>query len=136
MRRYYQVVWQTRNFGDMVLIKTLFYTGVRVSELVHIRLVDVDLDRCQIRINQGKGGKDRLVPFPDPFKETLALHMAPPAREGGDASIRIVVEEALQRARGAPDAGALRAGGRAGAQRLATPTAPLPVHLAQEAGRR
>jgi len=65
MRRYYQVVWQTRNFGDMVLIKTLFY----------IRLVDVDLDRCQIRINQGKGNKDRVVPFPDPFKETLALHI-------------------------------------------------------------
>ncbi len=75
MRRYYQVVWQTRHFGDMVLIKTLFYTGVRVSELVHIRLADVDLDRCQIRINQGKGNKDRVVPFPDPFKETLALHM-------------------------------------------------------------
>jgi len=73
MRRYYQVVWQTRNFGDMVLIKALFYTGVRVSELVNIRLVDVD--RCQIRINQGKGNKDRVVPFPDPFKETLALHM-------------------------------------------------------------
>ncbi len=75
MRRYYQVVWQTRHFGDMVLIKTLFYTGVRVNELVHIRLADVDLDRCQIRINQGKGNKDRVVPFPDPFKETLALHM-------------------------------------------------------------
>ena len=76
MRRYYQTVWQTRNFGDLVLIKTLFYTGVRVSELVHIRLADVDLDRCQIRINQGKGNKDRIVPFPAPFKETLALHMA------------------------------------------------------------
>ena len=75
MRHYYRTVWQTRNFGDMVLIKTLFYTGVRVSELVNIRLGDVDLDRCQIRINQGKGNKDRVVPFPDPFKETLALHM-------------------------------------------------------------
>lgn len=75
MRRYYQTVWQTRHGGDMVLIKTLFYTGVRVSELVHIRLGDVDLDRCQIRINAGKGQKDRVVPFPDPFKKTLSLHM-------------------------------------------------------------
>src|SRR5437660_11829775 len=33
MRRYYETVWRTRNFGDMVLIKTLLYTGVRVSEL-------------------------------------------------------------------------------------------------------
>jgi len=75
LRRYYQTVWQARNFGDMVLIKTLLYTGVRVSELVNIHLADVDLDRCQIRINQGKGKKDRVVPFPDGFKETLAMHM-------------------------------------------------------------
>lgn len=27
LRRYYQTVWQARNFGDMVLIKTLFYTS-------------------------------------------------------------------------------------------------------------
>jgi len=76
MRHYYQTVWHTRHFTDMVLIKTLFYTGVRVSELTHIRLDDVDLDRCQIRINEGKGNKDRVVPFPDPFKETLGMHMA------------------------------------------------------------
>lgn len=75
MRQFYQVVWQTRNFTDMILIKTLFYTGVRVSELVAVRLVDVDVERCQIRINQGKGNKDRLVPFPVSFRELLALHM-------------------------------------------------------------
>jgi integrase/recombinase XerD len=74
VRRYYETVWQTRKPGDLVLIKTLLYTGVRVSELVDIRLVDVDFDRCQIRINKGKGGKDRVVPFPSAFKETLALH--------------------------------------------------------------
>jgi len=38
MRRFYPAVWNCRNFADMVLIKTLFYTGVRVSELVAIRL--------------------------------------------------------------------------------------------------
>jgi integrase/recombinase XerD len=74
VRRYYDTVWKTRKPGDLVLIKTLLYTGVRVSELVDIRLVDVDFDRCQIRINKGKGGKDRVVPFPSAFKETLALH--------------------------------------------------------------
>jgi integrase/recombinase XerD len=59
----------------MVLIKTLFYTGVRVSELVAIRLDEVDVERCQIRITQGKGHKDRQVPFPLAFRELLALHM-------------------------------------------------------------
>jgi integrase/recombinase XerD len=75
MRHFYQAVWNCRNFGDMVLIKTLFYTGVRVSELVAIRLDEVDVERCQIRITQGKGSKDRQVPFPLPFRELLALHM-------------------------------------------------------------
>jgi integrase/recombinase XerD len=64
-----EVHWKTRDFGDTVLIKTLFYTGVRVSELVNIQLDDVDLDRCQIGINHGKGDKDRVVPFPDAFKD-------------------------------------------------------------------
>lgn len=73
--RFYQAVWNCRNFADMVLIKTLFYTGVRVSELVGIRLEEVDVERCQIRITQGKGGKDRQVPFPHSFRELLALHM-------------------------------------------------------------
>lgn len=75
IRRYYETVWSARRGGDIVLIKTLLYTGVRVSELVRIRLDDVDLDGCRIRITQGKGAKDRVVPFPAAFKETLALHI-------------------------------------------------------------
>ncbi|MBV9691765.1 MAG: tyrosine-type recombinase/integrase [Ktedonobacteraceae bacterium] len=75
MRLFYQIVWNCRNFADMVLIKTLFYTGVRVSELVAIRLDEVDVERCQIRITQGKGSKDRQVPFPRSFRELLALHI-------------------------------------------------------------
>ena len=75
IRRYYQSVWKERRGSDVVLVKTLLYTGVRVAELVAIRLDDVDLDACRIRITQGKGNKDRVVPFPTSFKETLALHM-------------------------------------------------------------
>lgn len=67
----------------MVLIKTLLYTGVRVAELVAIRLDDVDLDACRIRITRGKGGKDRVVPFPVSFRETLALHTGDRRKAGG-----------------------------------------------------
>src|SRR2546428_12063794 len=82
MRRFYQAVWNCRNFGDMVLIKTLFYTGVRVSELVAVRLDEVDVERCQIRITLGKGSKDRQVPFPHSFRELLALHMGQMRQKG------------------------------------------------------
>jgi integrase/recombinase XerD len=74
IERYYKAVWKSQNFQDMVIIKTFLYTGMRVSELVRIRLEDVDYERCQIRINAGKGGKDRIVPFPASFKEVLAMH--------------------------------------------------------------
>ncbi len=74
IERYYKAVWKAKNFQDMIIIKTFLYTGVRVSELVNIKLSDVDYERCQIRINDGKGGKDRIVPFPVAFKEVLAMH--------------------------------------------------------------
>jgi len=75
IQRYYETVWHSRNVQDLVLIKTLLYTGVRVSELINIHLEELDFVRCQIRINQGKGGKDRIVPFPIGFKEVLAMHV-------------------------------------------------------------
>lgn len=74
IKRYYEAVWQAKNFQDMMIIKTLLYTGVRVSELINIKLTDIDFRRCQIRVNQGKGKKDRIVPFPTTFKELLAMH--------------------------------------------------------------
>ncbi|MBY3621810.1 tyrosine-type recombinase/integrase [Acinetobacter sp. CUI P1] len=75
LKRYYEVVWKAKNFQDMVIVKTLMYTGIRVSELIHIKLTDIDLNYCQIRINKGKGSKDQVVPFPHSFKELLAMHV-------------------------------------------------------------
>lgn len=73
LKQYYKSVWETRNIKHMVLIKILLYTGIRVQELVNLKISDIDFDRYQIRINQGKGKKDRIVPFPEDFRETLVL---------------------------------------------------------------
>jgi len=83
IRRYYQTVWTGRRSADIVLIKALLYTGVRVAELVAIRLDDVDLDACRVQIRQGKGNKGRVVPFPQTFAETLALHISDRRKTGG-----------------------------------------------------
>lgn len=80
--RYYKVVWQSRNMKHVVMVKTLLYTGVRVSEIVKIQLNEIDTDRCQIRITEGKGKKDRIVPFPINFKETLAIHADAMSKKG------------------------------------------------------
>ena len=61
IEKFYQAVWKSRNMNYVVIVKTFLYTGVRVSELIKIKLSDVDLDSCQIRIVSGKGKKDRIV---------------------------------------------------------------------------
>lgn len=83
VKKYYTVVWQSRNMQNVIMIKTLLYTGVRVSELVRILVSDVDFDRCQIRVTQGKGSKDRIVPFPESFKEVLLFHTQSITQKGG-----------------------------------------------------
>jgi integrase len=118
------------------MIKTLLYPGVRVSELVRIRTADVDLDGYRIRINQGKGAKDRYVPYPAAFKETLALHSDSQRRAGASHSFESSWKKALQRPGGSQDPGALRHRRRHRGPDQPPPTSPLPVHLAQDPGDR
>ena len=44
-----------------VLLMTTYATGVRVSELVRLRVSDIDSARMMVRVEQGKGGKDRYT---------------------------------------------------------------------------
>ena len=78
---FYQKVWQSKDSKHILMIKVLLYTGIRVSELLKIQLIDIDLDRCQIRITKGKGQKDRVVPFPQSFKETLTVYISQQYKE-------------------------------------------------------
>lgn len=76
LKKYYDALWNAQNMQDMMIVKTLLYTGIRVSELIRLQIQDIDFDRCQLRIVAGKGKKDRIVPFPKSFRETLALHVS------------------------------------------------------------
>jgi integrase/recombinase XerD len=46
-----------------LLLATVYAAGLRVSEAVHLRVRDVDPQRMTLRIEQGKGAKDRYVPL-------------------------------------------------------------------------
>lgn len=52
-----------RGLRDRAMLETLYATGLRVSELVALNLLDVNLQEGVVRVNVGKGGKDRLVPL-------------------------------------------------------------------------
>jgi len=72
---YTQYEKEVEKVAQMVLIKTLLYTGIRVGELIKIKLEDVNLRQCQIKINDSKGHKDRVVPFPKGFREVLLAYI-------------------------------------------------------------
>lgn len=48
---------------DRAILETFYSTGIRRSELIHLRLYDVDTRNGTVRVRQGKGQKDRMVPL-------------------------------------------------------------------------
>jgi len=50
-----------RNPKHRVLLMTAYSGGLRVSELVNLKVTDIHSDRMMIRVDQGKGKKDRYT---------------------------------------------------------------------------
>jgi len=48
---------------DRVLLQVAYGCGLRLNELLHLRVTDIDSARMVIHVRQGKGAKDRLVPL-------------------------------------------------------------------------
>jgi site-specific recombinase XerD len=71
---FYNAIWQARQLTHAVMLKLLLFTGMRNAELVHLRLTDIDLQTCQVRITQGKSHKDRAVLFPSGFRGEFAQY--------------------------------------------------------------
>lgn len=47
-----------------LMVELLYGTGMRVLECCRLRIKDLDFDRNQIAVREGKGNKDRMVPLP------------------------------------------------------------------------
>jgi integrase/recombinase XerD len=50
-----------RGLKQRVLLMTAYSAGLRVGELVKLKIIDIDAARMTIRVKQGKGGKDRYA---------------------------------------------------------------------------
>lgn len=63
------------NPRDRAIVETLYATGVRISELLNIKLEDVKWDSRQIWIRKGKGIKERFVLFSHDCAERLKMYL-------------------------------------------------------------
>jgi integrase/recombinase XerC len=59
---------------DRAMLEMLYGGGLRVSELIHLRLADLDLKNREARVI-GKGDKERIVHFGAPAEEALRAYL-------------------------------------------------------------
>lgn len=73
------VVSEPRGLRDRAMLELMYASGLRVSELVDLTVMQVGLNECVVRVI-GKGSKERLVPFGNVAKQYLEqyLHEARP----------------------------------------------------------
>lgn len=92
------------NLRDRAIVDTLYATGVRVSELLHIKLEDIKWETRQVWIRKGKGNKERFVLFTHDCVERLRAYLDHRAIESenlfcnqrGKPLSRIFVEKKFQ----------------------------------------
>jgi len=62
--------------GEMRLMAMILYgTGLRLNELIMLRVQDLDFSRNAITVHDGKGGKDRTTMLPAAIKEPIQQHL-------------------------------------------------------------
>lgn len=59
---------------DRAMLELLYATGLRVSELVHLRLLDVNLEAGFVK-TLGKGSKERMVPFGEKARQAVKTYL-------------------------------------------------------------
>lgn len=66
-----ELIRKTGNLKHKALLMTAYSAGLRVSELINLKITDIDSKRMMLHIREGKGKKDRMVPLSKRLLETL-----------------------------------------------------------------
>src|SRR3546814_715680 len=62
--------------GAALAVHLLYGTGMRLLEALRLRVKDVDFDRRELCVRDGKGGKDRMTVFPQVLLAPMRAHLA------------------------------------------------------------
>ena len=59
---------------DRAMIEMLYATGMRVSELINLKITDIDHNRLVVKV-MGKGSKERLIPYGEVASDYLNVYL-------------------------------------------------------------
>ena len=62
------------SFRNKAMLELMYSSGLRVSELINVKIHDIDISNCIIRI-MGKGSKERIVPLGDYAIKYIELYL-------------------------------------------------------------
>ncbi|MCC3682336.1 tyrosine-type recombinase/integrase, partial [Staphylococcus epidermidis] len=63
-----------KGIRDKVIIELLYATGIRVSELINIKLKDIDMNLPGVKV-LGKGNKERFIPFGEFCRQSIERYL-------------------------------------------------------------
>ena len=100
----------TENLKHNIILKLCYGMGLRVSEIINLKITDIDSKNMQVHIQRAKGKKDRYVNLPESVLEQLRQYYKEykpkeylfEGQHGGQYSIRsaqLVFKDALHKAR-------------------------------------
>lgn len=69
------LITNTQNLKHRAAITLLYSAGLRISELLNLKLKDIDINRRQLLIQRSKGRKDRIVVLADGFLPMLKNYL-------------------------------------------------------------
>lgn len=65
------LIKEIKNTKHRLMISLGYAAGLRVSEIINLRVKDIDLDELFIHIKNAKGKKDRITVFPEKLKKDM-----------------------------------------------------------------
>lgn len=71
-----KIIGSIANLKHKIMIAVAYGAGLRVSEVVRLKVADINLEEMTVTVRQGKGKKDRLTVLPKNITEDLSRLLA------------------------------------------------------------
>ncbi len=102
-----RIIAHATNVKHRTMLMTIYAAGLRLNEALHLRVTDIDSARMTIRVEQGKGGKDRYTVLSRRLLDALRVYWKSgrpstwlfPSQETGEPLHPTALQRAYQQAK-------------------------------------